>query len=183
MLVNSAPDPSSATSIASNWLKSFDHACSDLSQVDTEMDTLLDPILAHFLPNGWWRDALCLSWDYRTHEGISSIHVFLKDSNRLAKAGLYNFQIDVDSALGGPVLRQVLYEQAMMHHVVEFSFRFDVTYPPGRGRAIVRLLRELNPGEIEDQWKAYTLYTTLESITGHEPPEHPPYGHYEGQKA
>lgn len=172
----------SAAAIAAHWLFSFQKACLNLSQASEDRDAALNSVVAHFLPNGWWRDALCLSWDYRTHEGVPNIRGFLKEGDRLGKAGFHDFKIDADSALGGPVLKKVPSEKAVTIDIVEFSFRFEVASPPGHARAIARLSKDPIATETQDQWKAYIVYTALESIEGHEPPETPHYGHYEGNK-
>jgi len=167
-----------ASTIASEWLTSFERACSTLTNATpNDRDAALEQVASLFLANGWWRDALCLSWDYRTHEGTSNIKEFLSQNDRLAKAGFSEFTIDSNSSLGGPLKKTLPYEKAIPLDIVEFSFRFKVASPPGKARAMVRLSRT---PEDEEEWKAYVLYTALESIDGYEPSDSPPYGHYEG---
>ncbi|KAJ7319091.1 FAD/NAD(P)-binding domain-containing protein [Mycena albidolilacea] len=132
--------------------------------------------MALLLPNAFWRDSLCLSWDLRTKEGAASIRDFLQDNGRLVKANLHGFEIDTSSALGDPVRKTLPYEKAVLHEVVEFTFYFRIGGLPGRGRGIVRLLRAPK----SEEWKAYLIYSVLQSIDGHEPNDEPAYGHYEG---
>ncbi|KAJ7446901.1 FAD/NAD(P)-binding domain-containing protein [Mycena galericulata] len=170
-----APDaPTSPHEIASNWLVSFQKACQDVTLADNE--AALDALMALLLPNSFWRDSLCLSWDLRTREGAAYIRQFLKEESRLAKAGFHDFTIDTSSSLGGPIHKSLPYEKGVVHDVVEFSFYFQLASPPGRGRGLVRLLKAPDT----DEWKAFLIYSVLQSITGHEPTEAAPYGHYEG---
>ncbi|KAJ7769956.1 FAD/NAD(P)-binding domain-containing protein [Mycena metata] len=167
--------PIPAFELASKWLLSFEKACYDVSRTDGSDETL-DAFMDLFLPNSFWRDSLCLSWDLRTHEGAANIRQFLKEDHRLAKAGFHEFAIDTSSSLGGPIHKSLPYEKGIIHDVVEFSFYFQLNSPPGRSRSLVRLVKAPNT----EEWKAYLLYTVLQSIAGHEPTDTPPYGHYEG---
>ncbi|KAJ7631851.1 FAD/NAD(P)-binding domain-containing protein [Mycena polygramma] len=160
--------------IASKWLQSFEKASYDVSHSDKS--SALDDFLALLLPNAFWRDSLCLSWDLRTHEGAPKIRQFLQEENRLLNAGFHGFEIDTSSSLGGPVRKTLPYEKGVLHDVVEFSFYFQISSLPGRARGLVRLLRAPET----DEWKAYLIYSALQSIAGHEPRDEPHYGHYKG---
>lgn len=166
--------PFTAFEIASKWLQSFEKASHDVAHKPG--DASLDAFMALLLPNAFWRDSLCLSWDLRTKEGAASIRDFLQDNGRLVKANLHGFEIDTSSALGDPVRKTLPYEKAVLHEVVEFTFYFRIGGLPGRGRGIVRLLRAPK----SEEWKAYLIYSVLQSIDGHEPNDEPAYGHYEG---
>ncbi|KAF8575493.1 FAD/NAD(P)-binding domain-containing protein [Ramaria rubella] len=157
-----------ARQIANDWLVAFNEACLKLSEDPTSDVTA---VLALFLPNAFWRDKLCLSWNFHTAEGAEKIRTLLSRGSALQKAGFKSCAIDTQSALGGPEHKPF---PNQVGAVVEFSFRFELTSPPAFGRALARLVKDAN-----NDWKAYTLYTALESFKDR-PFDDRPLGHYNG---
>ncbi|KAF8575492.1 FAD/NAD(P)-binding domain-containing protein [Ramaria rubella] len=156
-----------ATQIANDWLVAFNEACLKLSE-DPTSDVA--DVLALFLPNAFWRDKLCLSWNFHTAEGAEKIRTLLSRGSALQKAGFKDCVIDTQSSLGGPEHKPFL----IVGTVVEFSFRFELSSPPAFGRALARLVKDSN-----NDWKAYTLYTVLEDFKDC-PTNDKPLGHYNG---
>ncbi|KAF8575490.1 FAD/NAD(P)-binding domain-containing protein [Ramaria rubella] len=156
-----------ATQIANDWLVAFNEACLKLSEDPTFYVTA---VLALFLPNAFWRDKLCLSWNFHTAEGAEKIRTLLSRGSALQKAGFKGCVIDTQSSLGGPEHKPFL----IVGTIVEFSFRFELSSPPAFGRALARLVKDSN-----NDWKAYTLYTVLEDFKDC-PTNDKPLGHYNG---
>ena len=159
--------------IAEAWLTSFADACKEATESKST-----DQVVSHFLPHGWWRDRICLTWDFRTAEGHEKIASFIGANAALAKAGFTNLKIDTTSALGGPVMKQIpVPGMDKPLDAIEFSFRFELAHPAGVGRALATLAQDHGPNK---EWKAFLLLTSLEHLKGHEPNLTPPTGHYEG---
>ncbi|MDI1486298.1 MAG: hypothetical protein OHK93_005525 [Ramalina farinacea] len=101
----SPPDPER---VISEWLSSFNAVAgaNDASQLSSL-----------FLEESYWRDLLCLTWDFHTMQGPEKICV-----------------------------------QAFVH----------VETDVGSGRGMIKLLPD------DNGWKAYTLFTVLQELKGHE---------------
>ncbi|UZG59905.1 flavin-containing monooxygenase [Rhodococcus opacus] len=112
----------------------------------------IDSIVSLFAAESWWRDAVSLSWDIRTMHGEESMRTFL--GANLAAAELSGFRLwsgaeptYTDTGNGGG------YVQAF----IEFRTRV------GWGIAVVRLV-----SDVENNWVAWTLMTSLQELDGHE---------------
>ncbi|KZT32260.1 FAD/NAD(P)-binding domain-containing protein [Sistotremastrum suecicum HHB10207 ss-3] len=152
------------TTIAQSWL---DQLASHLASGSPEA------VASLFQPDGWWRDHLCLSWDFHANEGVEVIKSFLKTQDRITKRGLNSFIVDAGSPLGGPSFQDVPGQTGA--HSVEATFRFQIRDPAARGRGFVRL----SSGS-DGEWKAFLVYTALTDLEGHEEPNQRPTGHYDG---
>lgn len=139
-------DQSAIQSIQKDWLSSF-------SRLILSGGEAL--VYKTFLGNSYWRDHLCLSWDFRTLHGPAKISSFL---SALPK-GIRIKAVDIDSTYSDPV------------QVVPVDFHGDlkglqlvltISTDAGSGRGVAKLVRD----ESDGIWKAFTLYTTLESLTG-----------------
>lgn len=137
-----AAEPSPAQ-IVNEWLSSFEEALA--SSTDRP-----DRVLSHFHDERWWRDAISLTWDFRTVHTDREIASFVEG---LPPASLQNLRTASDVAITtatDPV------------GLIEAYFDFDVE--AGTGRGIVRLTLG------DDGWKAWTLLTALDELRGHERP-------------
>ncbi|KZO93174.1 FAD/NAD-binding domain-containing protein [Calocera viscosa TUFC12733] len=144
--------PASAPALASSWFDSFTTA---LSTHD------LPALLALFYKDSYWRDMLALTWDFRTFHGSAAIQTFLED--RLQPAELSGLQLVLSGT--PPTLEQPWEDVSWL--VLHFTFSTKV----GTGSGIVRLVYEHpagspGTGEGGSGWKAYTVYTNLESLHG-----------------
>ncbi|KAL3490244.1 hypothetical protein BJX62DRAFT_142441 [Aspergillus germanicus] len=111
-------------------------------------------ITSLFLETGFWRDHLCLTWDFHTAKGRENI------ANLLASGTLISsIDIDRSTAFRSPQVSAI----DAIGDVMGIQSFVKVTTPIGTGRGIIRLA-ETAPGK----WSIYTLYTALSSITGHE---------------
>lgn len=141
--------PSNAAEIVSTWVSSFNKIAQN---GDSEVSGC-------FLKTSYWRDLLCLTWDFHNLQGLEEITSILRtqgsgwriksvkidDSNDLRKPTISTF--DVDGAVKG---------------VQSF---LTVETDVGRGRGVVRLLQD---DKDHGKWKVFTLFTTLEELAGFE---------------
>jgi len=164
------------TTIAESWLNSFQTRCDQVSS-NPGSQQHLENVLDLFLLNGWWRDKLCITWDFRTREGVEQIRTFLSENEALAKTGFNDCYIDSSTGLGGPTLTKEPGSTGELLDIIQFMFRFKTTKPAGAGRGIVKL--SPSKGDPHIEWKAFVLFTGLESLDGHSENDTRPLGHYE----
>ncbi|QGA17202.1 hypothetical protein EYB26_004872 [Talaromyces marneffei] len=148
------PNPSSsptAGEIASKLIADFNQA---LANKDVHAISQL------FLPNGYWRDHLGLSWDFHTLAGQEKISNFLTTNGiRLTK-----IEIDTSKASRAPHFGPIDGGLGKVHGV-EFFIKF--TSDVGSGQGVARVAEESSsPG----QWRFFMLSTTLFELAGHERP-------------
>ena len=148
-----SPDPEPGTSlspesISSDWIIEFCQL--------TKGDGNDDSAARLFFKESCWRDLLCSSWNFWTLQGpqkISSFIESLPEESRISEISLdksaphRNPQF---SSFGGfKVIQAFLQVKTKM----------------GRGEGLVRLVSDVNDGGV---WKAFTLFTTLKELEGHE---------------
>ncbi|KZT00877.1 FAD/NAD(P)-binding domain-containing protein [Laetiporus sulphureus 93-53] len=126
--------------IASEWFKSF---------TDYVLAGDVDGIMGLFLDDGWWRDLLALTWEFRTFHGVSKIKKFLQDQLPVMKLSLLKLRD------GNTVLRTPYPDLAW----IQAFFDFDTEV--GIGLGIFRLVPTA-----DGTWKAFTMYTNLEDLKG-----------------
>lgn len=106
-----------------------------------------------------WRDQLGLSWDYHTLQGPEKIVSFLKSAPKGSR--IKSIEIDSSNSTRQPCVSAVDY-RGKVNGVASFlTLETDV----GRGRGLVRLLKD---SQDNDRWKAFTLFTTMHELKGHE---------------
>ena len=109
-----------------------------------------------FLEESYWRDLLCVTWDFRTLQGPERISKFILSSpkeSRSVKLGL-----DTSSALKVP-------QASSLGELKTVQAFLKVETSAGRGEGLVRLVSDTNDG---GRWKVLTLFTTLSELKGHE---------------
>lgn len=134
---------------------------------DLDPETGLPPVpeTADKESSVYWRDALALTWDFRTFEGSKKIETFLRD--RLAGANIHN--VKLDRTEGPPIVARLFPDMLW----VQLLFRFDTDV--GGCFGIARLVPVPKqgvdiPSSTEDlEWKAHTVFTRLERL--HDVPE------------
>ena len=108
-----------------------------------------------FLKESYWRDLLCMTWDFRTLQGPDQIARFIECSK-------------------GGVITGVSLEESVPHKVPQSAHFGDIEVVQaflkietsnGRGEGFVRLASDVDDGGI---WKAFTLFTTLKELKGYE---------------
>ncbi|MCP5380168.1 MAG: NAD(P)/FAD-dependent oxidoreductase [Novosphingobium sp.] len=111
-----------------------------------------EAIAAHFLADGYWKDFLALTWDFRTFAGQGEIAGEL--APMIARSGIRSLHI----AEGRPAPRLCKRSGRL---VVEAFFNYETCI--GNGTGVVRLAQD-EAGE----WKAWLLLTTLQELRGFE---------------
>jgi hypothetical protein len=137
-------EPKDIDNATEEWVSSFNKAlqCSDY-------DALTDI----FLPNAFWRDHLCLSWDFHTMKGTDKIKEFLKTGCRLKK-----ITIDRSSDFRKPVVTGFDGQGRVQGVQTFLTTESDV----GRGIGVARLVQQ------EGKLKAFTFFTSMRELKGHE---------------
>ncbi|EAW10389.1 uncharacterized protein ACLA_048610 [Aspergillus clavatus NRRL 1] len=106
-----------------------------------------------FMEDGYWRDHLGLSWDFRTPKGRDNIAGFLESAAQLP-------QIEIDRS--SPMLAPSVGPIDAFGDVFGVEFCITFTTESGNGRGAVRL------AEKDGAWEILTLFTTLKELKGHE---------------
>lgn len=135
------PDQSEALAIAEHWLDRFAAA------VGPGAADAIAPLLADSI---YWRDILALSWDIRTYSGSQATATALAKFAALQRPA--RFVIDANVVQ--------LHNRGAVPHSVEALFAFETE--TGWCKGSVRL-RESDAG-----WVAWTIFTSLDDIKGHE---------------
>jgi cation diffusion facilitator CzcD-associated flavoprotein CzcO len=105
-----------------------------------------------FLDDGYWRDLLALTWDFRTFHGRERIEGMLAE--HLAAAGLTGLALTVGKQT------QLLEPDPDLRWIEAFvSFETSAA----TGRSVVRL-RE----DADGRWRAWTFLTAIAELKGHE---------------
>ncbi|THV06487.1 FAD/NAD(P)-binding domain-containing protein [Dendrothele bispora CBS 962.96] len=135
------PPDVDASSVARKWLAAFSTA---IEHQDTTHATGL------FTEDGFWRDVLALTSDFRTIDGSQNIKALL--DARLSPINPHNFEISEDR-FRAPVVQKPVPDLVFLL----FCFTFDTKV--GKCSGIGRLV----PTSTGD-WKAYTMFTCLETL-------------------
>ncbi|KAI1332393.1 hypothetical protein F5Y16DRAFT_407634 [Xylariaceae sp. FL0255] len=110
-----------------------------------------------FVQNGYWRDFLALTWDLRTAKGKDKIISLLKGGHNLVK-------VDIDNSPNHGPRASVFRGDGTVRGIMFYTI---VTTKFGSGRGIVRLVQD------PSGWKIWTIFTSLDELTGHEEPVGP----------
>ena len=108
-----------------------------------------------FLNTGYWRDHLCLSWDFHTVKGSENISTFLEKKQRSI-----SLEIDRSSTSRAPHIGPI----DGFGDAMGIALFMKVTTDNGSGRGIATL------AESNGSWKFFTVFTSLEELKGHEEP-------------
>lgn len=151
--VNTLASKFPETSTPSPTLNADDVASDVIHQLNTALSQKDYSAIANlFLEDGFWRDHLCISWDFHTVQGREKIATFLRGSP------LTNIDIDRSTALRAPHVGPV---DALGDATgIEFFTKIETTL--SRGVGIARLI------ERDGQWKIFTFFTSLRELKGHE---------------
>jgi len=144
----SAPD---ALVIAQEWVAKFSKCL-----LAHDYDTLLKDLFVD--DKCYWRDHLALDWDFRTLHGADKIKEYLHQGKRGEQ--LVKVELDTSKPHLAPHAETIDDKDAI--HGVEVFLNLETKI--GRGRGVVRLVKQ------KGHWKAFTLFTTLQELHGHEEP-------------
>lgn len=136
--------------VAQEWIDSFNRLL-NLQDGSKSSDV--------FLEKSFWRDLLCLSWDFRTLHDRDQIQRFADDS--IAAGRTISLSLDKSAEHRKPAFVPLDLDAT----VTCLQAFFDVETDVGRGKGIVRLVPDVSDGQ---KWKAFTLFTTLQELKGHE---------------
>lgn len=144
----SSDAPEDAEEIAEQWISSF-------NQVLRGKD--YSAMKGVFFKESYWRDQLCLSWNFHTFSGPDKAISFIESKGRCR---LKEISLDKSSDLRKPSVTPVDFDGKINCVSSFLTLETDV----GRGRGMVRLLQDRSDGK----WKAFTLLTTTHELKGHE---------------
>lgn len=137
-----------AHDIADEWVLYFNKSLREPSD---------DTINRLFLKESYWRDQLALSWDFHTFHGPEKILTFFRSGPIRIKS----ISLDCSNALRQPNISG-FDAHGKVNGVVSF---LTVETDVGNGRGLVRLVQDLEDG---GKWKAFTLFTAMHELKGHE---------------
>lgn len=127
---------------ATAWVDSFNKA---LEKKDTAS------VLDHFHDESYWRDQLCLSWEFHTIHGTKKMATFFKQTNGVRIKHVY---INRSSVVHRPTPTMI----ENLHCVNAFLV---IETDLGHGGGIVQLVQD------GGSWKAFTMFTFLKELIGH----------------
>ncbi|KAM6479998.1 hypothetical protein HDV62DRAFT_366789 [Trichoderma sp. SZMC 28011] len=136
----------------------------DANKTTVELVTQLNELLAKadyaavsklFVDQGFWRDHLALTWEFRTAQGPQEILSLLETSSK-SRDGfrLKNVTPDTSSALRAPRIGPLDGEGEVIG--ITFFFNFDTVI--GSGKGVGRIIND------NGTWKFYSLYTALQEL-------------------
>ncbi|PWY93439.1 flavin-binding monooxygenase-like protein [Aspergillus sclerotioniger CBS 115572] len=105
-----------------------------------------------FLEDGFWRDHLCLTWDFHTAKGRDNIFSLLKSARLPSK-----IEIDSSSPFKGPYLGPI----DAFGDVTGVLFFITLSDSLSNGRGLVRL------AEKDGEWKIFTFFTSMVGFVDH----------------
>ncbi|PVH73453.1 FAD/NAD(P)-binding domain-containing protein [Cadophora sp. DSE1049] len=130
--------------IASKWVSAFNESISNPS---------IENLSKLFLAESYWRDQLCLTWDFHTLSGPTKIHSLLSTN----PCRITSLVLDTSSSYRSPKTASL--DNGKVQVVQAF---LKVETDVGRGEGFVRLVEEAGV------WKVFTLFTFLKSLNGFE---------------
>lgn len=139
--------PVDADEVASKWVDLFNKT------INSGDVTAISEL---FLQESFWRDQLCLSWDIHTLHGPQKIADLIKSSENGCR--IKSIALDKTSPLRSPQTAQLGSEAKIPNVQAFLNIETDV----GTGQGLVRLVNA------DGKWKAFTLFTFLKELTGHE---------------
>ncbi|TCD61052.1 hypothetical protein EIP91_009125 [Steccherinum ochraceum] len=119
-----------------------------------------------FIPEGWFRDLLAISWQIRSLEGSQKIHAYLAET--LARGPMAHTVLDVKH-YEDPWIHPVFAPAGLGHgRSVEVAFDWETTV--ARGKAYARLVKK--KGDEQAKWKALSVCMFITDVKGHEAVTH-----------
>ena len=136
----------SPESIALEWVTAFKKLLGEIGPSSTEL----------FVKESYWRDLLCMTWDFHTLKGPEQITRYIQNSSKDSQ--VTNISLDKSAAHKMPQLADF-----GSLKVVQAFLKLETT--SGRGNGLVRLVPDTSD---DGRWKAFTIFTTLHELKGFE---------------
>ena len=143
--------PDDPHKIISEWIESFNRLLSSGLEASDFSGV--------FLEKSFWRDLLCLTWDFRTLQGRDKIAGFGDEFKHSGRS--ISLSLDTSADHTKPSVAPLDLEGSA--NCVQSFLRIETDV--GRGRGIVKLLPDDADGQ---KWKAFALFTCLQELKGHE---------------
>ncbi|KAL8816309.1 MAG: hypothetical protein Q9223_004658 [Gallowayella weberi] len=140
-------------SVATSWLQLFNDM---INGHEVKIEDV-------FLEDSYWRDLLCSTWNFHTYHGLPKISSVLNGGDR--KCRLKFLSIDSSSDIKKPSICPIDFHGNIQGLQAFLTVETDV----GSGRGLVKLVQDRKAG---GKWKAFTLFTTLQELKGHEESVH-----------
>ncbi|ATY66649.1 flavin-binding monooxygenase [Cordyceps militaris] len=147
---SSLPSNFIAETVASAWVKSFQ---------DFLHARPIHPPRHLFFKESYWRDHLCVSWDFHTWRGPEEICTALQ---KIQQASQFR-QLSINIS-GDPAKKLALTSVDHYGHVRGVQLHLKIETGIGIGKGLVMLLHDAE----SQKWKAFTIYTALVELSGHE---------------
>lgn len=145
------PNPNTdASAVAAAFVARFNRALADRD---------FSGAAALFVDGAYWRDHLALTWRFRTVQGPPGVEAFLREASG-SRDGLRLRSAAVDASTDVRAPKIAPLDAGGTATGVQCFLALETAV--GRGVGFVRLV------ESGGGWKAFTLYTRLEEIRGHE---------------
>ncbi|KAL7922867.1 FAD/NAD(P)-binding domain-containing protein [Trichoderma austrokoningii] len=111
-----------------------------------------------FVDQGYWRDHLALTWDFRTAQRTQGIVGLLQDSSKSRdRFRLKDITVDTSTALRAPKVAALDGEAKVPGVQIFTTFKTVI----GSGKGVARLMND------NGAWKFFSIYTALDEIDGH----------------
>ncbi|PHH61182.1 hypothetical protein CDD81_705 [Ophiocordyceps australis] len=112
-----------------------------------------------FVEDGFWRDHLALSWEFRTLQGHDDIVGFLQACTK-SRDGFRLKNLTLDASGPSKEPSAVPFDPDAKTKGVQAFFAFETAI--GSGRGVMRLVFD------REDWKIFTFYTSLQQLKGFE---------------
>lgn len=145
-----ADGPLDASAVVEDVISKFNAHLSKLPSKEAA-----EGVASLFAEECYWRDHLALNWDLKTLKSRAKIASFLQNN-----ANLTHLTVDTSTAARAPKVAAFNPEKTSKGILLFVNLETKV----GRGRGVLRLAEE------QGSWKIWTLFTTLEELTGFEEP-------------
>ncbi|KAH8914047.1 FAD/NAD(P)-binding domain-containing protein [Atractiella rhizophila] len=148
-LPESRPLPLGAivTDVAQSWISNLVQSL-DQAKFTEAKEAFLEE-------NGFWRDIMALTWDFKTFVGNSAIESMLKE-RYIATGGMNNIKMSKDLKT---TYETVSVDESKSLSFIQAGFTFHNSI--GKGGGIFRIVNT------DAGWKGWTLFTTLEELHGY----------------
>ena len=111
-----------------------------------------------FVKESYWRDLLCVTWDFHTLHGPQKIETVFKSHGQR----LQTLSVNIDKS--NDVRKPTSTAFDVAGNVKGVQSFLTVETDIGRGNGLIRLVQDAEDGK----WKAFTLFTSLQELKGHE---------------